>query len=215
MRYYATASGRRVRDAMRAGLLGMIATPAAGNRIAAGVDWCADNSCFTPSRYPGDDAYLAWLAARRRFADRCVFATAPDVVADADATLARSLAMLPRIRAVGYPVALVAQDGLEPAGVPWRDIDALYIGGSTGWKLGPAAAALAGHARRRGLWVHMGRVNSRRRIHYATAIGCHCVEGTLLAYGPDRHLPKLLGWLSQPATGAGEPGVVSRRRHRP
>jgi hypothetical protein len=64
--------------------------------------------------------------------------------------------MLPRIRAVGYPVALVAQDGLEHADVPRRHIDALFTGGSTAFKTGPAAAALAAQARRRGLWVHMG-----------------------------------------------------------
>jgi hypothetical protein len=70
------------------------------------------------------------------------------------------------------------------------------IGGTTSWKLGPAAAALAAQARRRGLWVHMGRVNSLRRLRYAAAIGCQSVDGTFLAFGPDRNLPELLGWLA-------------------
>jgi len=113
---------------MRAGLLGMIATPAAGNRLESGVDWCADNACFSRGRYPGDDAYLAWLAARRAHADRCAFATAPDVVGNAAATLARSIPMLPRIRAAGYRAALVAQDGLEDLPVPSPAMDALFIG---------------------------------------------------------------------------------------
>ncbi|GIJ12723.1 hypothetical protein ACFFMR_30965 [Micromonospora andamanensis] len=94
MRYYATASGPIVRDAMRAGRLGMIATPAAGNRVHEGVDWCADNGCFNPGRYPGDK-YLAWLARHGAQAARCAFATAPDVVGDAAATLAHSVPMLP------------------------------------------------------------------------------------------------------------------------
>jgi hypothetical protein len=196
VRYYATASGLRVRDAMRAGRLGMIATPAAGNRVPEGVDWCADNGCFTPGRYPGDERYLAWLARHAVHAARCAFATAPDVVGDAAATLARSAPMLPRIRAAGYPAALVAQDGLEDLPISWRSFDALFLGGTTGWKLGPAAAELAAEARARGLTVHMGRVNSFTRLRHAASIGCHSVDGTHLAYGPDRNLPRLLAWLA-------------------
>jgi len=90
-----------------------------------------------------------------------------------------------------------AQDGLEDLAVPWRDMDAMFIGGTTSWKLGPAAAGLAAQARRRGLWVHLGRVNSLRRMRYAQAIGCHSVDGTFLAFGPDRNLPTLLRWLGE------------------
>ena len=57
--------------------------------------------------YPGDTKYLAWLSARIAHAPRCAFATAPDVVGNGAATLARSLPMLERIRALGYPAALV------------------------------------------------------------------------------------------------------------
>jgi hypothetical protein len=196
VRYYATASGPIVRDAMRAGRLGMITTPAAGNTVIEGVDWCADNACFTPGRYPGDQRYLAWLARRAAHAGRCAFATAPDVVGDAAATLARSVPMLPRIRTAGYRAALVAQDGLEHLPVPWELTDGLFLGGTTEWKLGPAAAELAAEARARGLTVHMGRVNSLRRLRYAAAIGCQSVDGTYLAYGPRRNLPSLLRWLT-------------------
>ena len=117
MRYFATASGPRVRDAMRAGLLGQIVTPAAGNRLLLGVAWCADNAVFA-NRYPGDDIYLAWLDSRSWAAHRCAFAVAPDVVGDAAATLRRSAPMLPRLREAGYPAALAAQNGLEQRACP-------------------------------------------------------------------------------------------------
>jgi hypothetical protein len=195
VRYYATASGPKVREAMRWGQLGQIVTPASGNRLIPGVAWCADNAAFTGA-YPGDDRYLAWLSARVAHADRCVFAAEPDVVGEAAATLARSAAMLPRIRALGYPAALVAQDGLEHLPVPWDAFDVLFLGGTTAWKLGPAAADLTAEARRRGLAVHMGRVNSLKRLRYAASIGCGSVDGTHLAYGPDRKLPELLRWLT-------------------
>lgn len=196
MRYYATASGPLVRDAMRRGLIGMIATPASGNAVEPGYDWCADNGVFGDN-YPGDDAYLRWLGDRAEYSAACSFAVAPDVVGDAVATLERSAPMLGRIRDAGYPVALAAQDGMRPSDIPWTRVDALFIGGSTEWKLGPDARQLVEAARRHGKWIHMGRVSSDRRLRYAHAIGCHSADGTYLAFGPDVNLPRLLGWLSR------------------
>ena len=213
MRYYATASGPRVREAIDAGLLGMIASPACGNRVRPGWAWCADNGCFTATGYPGDEAYLRWLGRRAGYADRCAFATAPDVVADARATLRRSVPMLERIRALGYPAALVLQDGQEHTRVPYDLIDAVFVGGTTAWKLGPAAADLVAEAVSLGKYAHLGRVNSLRRLRHAVAIGCQSVDGTFLTFGPDRNLPTLLRWLRlthpvepdhQPAPGSPE-----------
>lgn len=173
----------------------MIATPKQGNRLPDGVAWIADNGCFGKG-YPGDDAWLAWLGAyTAEERSRCLFAVAPDVVGDAAATLARSMPWLPKIRALGYPAALVAQNGLEDLGVPWEAFDALFIGGDTAWKLGPHARHLVAEARLRGKWVHMGRVNSERRLRYADAIGCDSVDGTYLAFGPDLNLPNVLAWV--------------------
>ena len=196
MRYYATASGPKVRDAMRAGLLGQIVTPAAGNRLLLGVDWCADNAVFA-NHYPGDDAYLAWLDSRSWAAHRCAFAVAPDVVGDAAATLRRSAPMLPRLRNAGYPAALVAQNGLEHLPVPWDEFDVLFLGGDTDWKLGQHARRLTADAKARGKWVHMGRVNSRRRLQIAAHMGCDSADGTYLAHAPDQNLTRLLDWLNE------------------
>lgn len=179
---------------MAAGRLGFIDTPAQGNLRPGGVTWCADNGCFGKG-YPGDDEWLAWLAGMDPAG--CMFATAPDAVGDATATLARSAPFLSKIRALGYPAALVAQDGLESLPVPWGDFDALFIGGTTEWKLGPHARHLAREAIARGKWVHMGRVNSRKRLRYARDIGCRSADGTYLTFGPDVNLPKLLGWLDE------------------
>jgi len=178
---------------MRDGRLGYIDTPAQGNRRPEGVEWCADNGCFGKG-YPGDEKWLGWLEKNAHAAADCLFATAPDVVGDAEATLARSAPFLPLIREMGYPAALVAQDGLEDLDIPWGEFDVLFIGGSTEWKLGPAARHLIKQAKDRGKWVHMGRVNSQRRYRYAHEIGCDSVDGTYLTFGPDINLPKLLTW---------------------
>lgn len=191
MLYLANPCSPRVVDAMRDGHLGYIDTPAQGNRRPADVVWAADNGCFGKG-YPGDDAWLAWLAGMDP-AD-CLFATAPDVVGDAAATLARSTPFLPHIRALGYPAALVAQDGLEDLAIPWTELDVLFIGGSTEWKLGPAARGIVARGKALGKHVHMGRVNSERRYRYALAIGCDSADGTYLTFGPDANLPDVLAW---------------------
>jgi hypothetical protein len=45
-------------------------------------------------------------------------------------------------------------------------------------KLGPEVEAIVAEARARNVWVHMGRVNSLRRLAYAASIGCDSVDGT-------------------------------------
>ena len=194
MIYLANASSPTIRQHMADGSLGMMATPKEGRSPANAQVWAADNGCFGKG-YPGDDAYLAWLAKHSEHASRCLFATAPDVICDAVATLTRSAPFYAPIRALGYPVALVAQDGLTPDAVPWSQIDALFIGGSTEWKLGAEARALITSAKARGLFVHIGRVNSHRRLRYAQFTGADSVDGTYLAFGPETNLPKLRGWL--------------------
>jgi hypothetical protein len=179
---------------MTTGLLDFIDTPAQGNKRPAGVAWCADNGCFGKD-YPGDTEWFAWLQANAHAAADCVFAVAPDVVADAAATLERSAPWLPRIRALGYPAALAAQDGLELLPVPWDDFDVLFVGGSTEWKLGRHARGLVAEAKAHGKHVHMGRVNSAQRLRYAHHIGCDSVDGTYIAFGPDLNLPDVLSWL--------------------
>jgi hypothetical protein len=194
--YVATPSTPKVRKAMSARLIACMTTPAQGNKIPDGAIWAADNGAFG-NGYPGDEAWLAWLASRTADPDLCLFATAPDVVGDAVATLQRSAPFLPLIRDLGYPAALVAQDGLEHLFVPWDDFDCLFLGGSTEWKLSPAAAGLVNQALALGKWVHMGRVNSRKRWTYAEHIGCHSVDGTCVAIAPDIYLPQVLSWSSQ------------------
>lgn len=200
MLYLGNASSPAVRDAMASGEIGMMVTPAEGRSPAAARVWAADNGCFGVG-YPGDKALTAWLARLRPHSDRCLFATAPDVVADAAATLLRSEPHLPVIRRLGYPAALVAQDGLEHLRVPWPEFDVLFLGGSTSWKLGPAAEALTAQALDRGKAVHMGRVNSARRWNHAQRIGCGSVDGTCLTYAPDANLARIRRW-ARPASGA-------------
>lgn len=197
MLYFANPSTPAVREAMAAGHLGMIATPAQGQAVPAGAPWCADNGCFGKG-YPGDDAWIEWLesfTADER--SRCAFAVAPDVVGDARATLERSSPWLERVRALGYPVAFVAQDGAEDVHPPWDQFDVLFIGGTTEWKLGQQARDVVNMAHDHGKAVHMGRVNSRMRLQYAVNIGCDSADGTFITFGPDKNLPRMRRWIRE------------------
>lgn len=192
--YYVPPSTPDIRDAMGRGLFGMITTPKQGNVIPAGVQWVADNGCFGRG-YPGDTEWLSWLARRRGDRALCAFATAPDVVGDAVATIRRSTPHLAAIRELGYRAAFVGQDGLEQLPVPWDAFDVFFIGGSTEWKLSDQARTLAAEAQRRGIPVHMGRVNSLKRMLYAREVGCTSADGTYLTFGPKVLLPNAISWI--------------------
>lgn len=175
-------------------------TPMMGNKLPEARMWAADTGMFAAPDKFRLDRYLQWLSDRCHAADRCLFATAPDVVGDAAATLAIATPVLPMIRARGYPAALVAQDGLEYLPVPWDDFDCLFVGGTTAWKLSEPAYALVAEAKRRGKWTHMGRVNSLRRLLACQVAGFDSADGTYLAFGPDTNAPKLQRWLDRIAT---------------
>lgn len=156
--------------------------------------WAADNGCYTNPDLNVKN-YLAWLKNLTEFRETCLFAVAPDMVADAGATWERSRDVLPHIRALGYPAAFVAQDGIEDEPIHWDAFDCLFIGGSTEWKLSGDAFWLCREASHKGKWVHMGRVNSFRRLLQARFAGCHSTDGIQLAFAPDKRLDQLEKWL--------------------
>lgn len=156
-------------------LFGMLAVPRDGNALPECGRWAADNGAFSNF---DPAAFRAMLDRHRWAADRCLWVTAPDRVGDAEATSALFREWAPEIRQRGYRVALVAQDGLTPESTPWSELDAIFIGGSTRWKLGADAAHVLQEAKVRGKWLHMGRVNTARRLKYAAALGCDSVDGS-------------------------------------
>ena len=164
-----------------------------GDCVRPGSVWAADNGQFSGRTTPAD--FLAWLARTRR--DGCLFAAAPDVVANAVATLDLYRWYAWRIKALGFPVALVAQDGLESLRWP-PEYDALFVGGSTDWKLSPAADWCIRRAKAAGKWVHVGRVNSAKRIRHFQLVGVDSVDGTGVCFAPDQRIRQLQPALMSP-----------------
>lgn len=156
-----------------------------------GIPWAADNFAFTnfdPVKF------TRRLEAWRGQVSTCLWVAVPDVVGNAAATWERFEEWSECISAMGYPLALVAQDGLENMEVQWDRFSALFIGGSTAWKLSGVCAEIICEAQTRGKWVHMGRVNSARRLNYAMSLKCDSVDGSGYAavpYKVKQHLPNL------------------------
>ena len=172
--------------------IGFMMTPNMGNALPPGRIWGADNGRYAARERYTDDGFLSWLS--KHDPSLCLFATAPDTLFDHEATVSLSLPMMPRIRAFGYKAAFVAQNGFDAA--PWDEFDCLFIGGDDDFKLGHQVRAIVEDAKQRSKWVHMGRVNSYRRLRYASLIGCDSADGTFLKFGPDINTPKLLSWIS-------------------
>jgi hypothetical protein len=176
--------------------LGRLLNPRSNGSIEetarSGYEWAADNDAFNGWDIEAERRFVQLLDLMAPVSDSPTlrFVAAPDVVADAKATAERFSQWRESIVGRGLPVALVAQDGIDELGVPWDSIDALFIGGSTIFKLGPVARDLVIEAKSRGKWAHMGRVNSGRRIRYASEIGCDSIDGTKYSRWPDRFIPE-------------------------
>ncbi len=164
---------------------------------ARGLPWAADNDCWNGGL---DEQAFVKMLTKSMGEPGCLFAAAPDVVGDAAATLDLYDVWSSEIRSYGLPVALVAQDGMTVEDVEWwaGAYDALFIGGTTEWKMSVEANDLVRRVKEDGVWIHMGRVNTRRRFKLAKAWGCDSVDGTSTVLYTDTHLP----WQLSVASGA-------------
>ena len=124
----------------------------------------------------------------------CLFVTAPDVVGDAASTRRLWPFWSRLIRGLGFPPAFVAQDGLTPDQVPWDELKALFIGGSTAYKESAQVRGLCAYAAARGIWVHWGRVNGKRRYEMCVKAGGNSIDGTGFSMYPNTNIPKAAEW---------------------
>ena len=99
----------------------------------------------------------------------------------------------PKLRDAGVPVAFVLQDGQERYDLPAADC--YFVGGSDPWRRSAVVVDLCLEARRRRAWLHMGRVNSMRRIRTRPA-SFPCERSRKSAHG---------------AGGGGSPGFSDSR----
>jgi hypothetical protein len=207
--YLVTGTDPTALALVASGAVGYICQPGSNLPPPAGR-YAFDNGCYPDwTRFP----QARWLDLMERYVDqavRCLFVVLPDVPFDHAATLARSLPWADRVRGLGYRPALAMQNGAEhDQHIPWDAIDVAFLAGDTAWKIGQPAHRIAVRARENGKWVHMGRVNSLRRLRRAAVMGCDSADGTFLRYGPRTNVPRMLRWLDELANAPTLPLAAS------
>lgn len=141
-----------------------------------GFNYALDNGawhCFQ-HKLPYDEK--AFLEAYRKLGKGADFCVLPDIVAGGLSSLEYSLSWLPRLN--DCPNYLAVQDGMEVLDIlPIKGIAGIFVGGTTEWKelTMPAWGSVA---RLKGIRLHVGRVNSKRRVHLCEAAGADSFDGS-------------------------------------
>lgn len=148
-----------------------------GEAEAVQYPWMLDNGAFNGKW--SEDIWQRRLEQLAPHTATCIGAVVPDVVADHAATLERWHAYAPFVKALGYKAAFATQQGATADNLPWAEIDVLFVGDSEDRRR-RYCWPLIDEAKRRGLWVHVGRVNSVSAIaRYGMA---DSVDGTIFTY---------------------------------
>jgi hypothetical protein len=123
----------------------------------AGKPYGLDNGCFSQF---DKQTWLRMIGEARKVAP--IFACAPDIVGDAQ----RTIELFDQFYGdmLGVPKALVLQDGIGNCTIPWNRITAVFIGGSDAFKVSAECRSACKAAKMLDKWVHVGRVNTAKRV---------------------------------------------------
>jgi hypothetical protein len=139
-------------------------------------EFAIDNGAFAGFK---KEQFLNILTREDKVKHLCRFLVVPDVVADARRTL--EVFDHWKYQLSGWPLALAAQDGIENLPIPWKQLRAIFIGGTTEFKLSERARAVIRAAQAMGKYVHVGRVNIPGRFEYFESLGVDSIDGTGLS----------------------------------
>jgi len=119
-----------------------------------------------------------------------IFVACPDVVGCHHRTLALWRYYYPRLKKYNYPIAFVAQDGCTPELIP-PECDWIFVGGLDPWKMDNVKNFVG-----KDKPVHVGRVNSMKRLRYCESIGVESIDGTGWMRFRDKKFYELMEWFS-------------------
>lgn len=103
----------------------------------------------------------------------------PDAVANWKRTLELGRLYYPLLRQIEVPVRLALQDGCDFEETLELEPDWVFVAGSTQWKESNIHAATE-FFKPKGIYVHVGRVNTGRRLILCQSAGVDSVDGTTL-----------------------------------
>jgi hypothetical protein len=170
--------------------LGQLLTPHDGGKNLPGMSFAADNAAYSDW---DETAFIRMLD--RLKGTNPLFVTAPDYVGSARITNELFYQWAPEMEKRNLPIGYVLQDGQAVSTVPWDSISAIFIGGSTEFKFDDHVRYLISRAQKKGIWVHMGRVNTLGRLQKALEFGCDSVDGTGFSRFAELKLSRALRYL--------------------
>lgn len=176
---YATTTGtRRNIEAMRAHGFGLLLTPDAP-WLHNGFTIALDNGAFGAWQRGTRWQPEPWLDLLDKHGEQARWAVLPDIVHGGRESLAQSLEWLQRVRNRTALWLIAVQDGMTSKDVSphVNQTVGLFVGGSSEWKEQtlPTWGKLA---KRRGCYLHVGRVNTARRIRLCAMAGADSFDGT-------------------------------------
>lgn len=175
MKFLIDKSSNDVRRKTKSTLvLGQLLTPLTKYKNWGGA-FAVDNGCFNQFR---EHNFVSLLS--RNEPDHCLFVTAPDIVGNAQRTI-ELWNQRHRWIDLRWPVAFVCQDGQECLPIPWDELDAIFIGGCDPWKDSKSALDIVHTAKRLGIHVHVGRVNTASRYERFADVGADTCDGSGIA----------------------------------
>lgn len=179
MGYASNTGTRRNLEALRRCGWRILLTPSKP-QPPVGFRFAIDNgawSCHVSGRPFNERGFMRLVEQHASAAD---FVVIPDIVAGGMHSFSFSMDWLPRLYTCKH-LLFALQDGMDPLAVgellkEYSKVG-LFLGGTTEWKLremygwGMVAAAL-------GRWLHVGRVNTRRRLRLCAEAGATSFDGT-------------------------------------
>jgi hypothetical protein len=123
---------------------------------------CMDNFAYSNWQ---PHLFLKLLNKYKAVADSIKWVACPDVVGDWRRTLDRFEGWNYMLESQGYKRAYVLQDGQPIKCIPWDQIVCVFLGGTDDYKMSKLAKKTLWAAKKRGKLVHVGRVNSIKRIN--------------------------------------------------
>lgn len=191
MQAYASRTGtRRNLEALRAAGWRILIS-ATGVWRNEGFPYAIDNGAWTAYNQQTKWDGVRFMVLVKRMGRDADWVVIPDIVAAGLRSLEFSQTWLPYVLRYTHRGLLAVQDGMEPHHVEHLlgDRVGIFVGGSTEWKL-QSMATWGELAKKTGCHLHVGRVNTAKRIFLCQSTGVDSFDGTSVSRFA-KTLPKL------------------------
>lgn len=151
----------------------------AGSLNPKGRPYALDNGAWSAFQQGTEFDGNAFLRAVDKVGEHAEWIVLPDIVMGGQRSLDLSLSWLDRLAGLPTRLLIAVQNGMTVDDVRHylNPSVGIFVGGDTQWKE-TTTQEWGSLARRRNCYLHVGRVNSQRRIRICAAAGADSFDGT-------------------------------------